>query len=196
MFKLIISLTIITVICGGILGFIYNLTKEPISKAEILEKGLKINSVFSSLDLDNNPIESKFPIVNENGDTSFAYLALKGNDTIGIAIEDSGVGYSGWIKVLTGINLTNGEITSIEILAQGETPGLGAKITENSFRDQFIGKALSNSVLVNSNFAVTKDGGDIDAISGATISPRAVCVAVSKSLHIAKNSNLIKEGGE
>ncbi len=183
MIRLIISLTLITVICGAFLGFIYSVTKTPIEIAELKEKGMKIDIVLSPLDLDNNPVDNPYTYVDDNGDSFSGYLALIGNDTVGIAIENQGLGYAGYVKILTGIDLSNGEITGIEVISQEETPGLGARIVEPLFLDQFIGKSLTNSTLVNGNFAVVKDGGDIDAISGATITPRAVCKAVSKSLH-------------
>lgn len=185
MFRLIFSLTIITLICGALLAFFYGMTKEPIEKAEIVQKGVKIATVFSSLDPDNNPIENPYYITSDEGDTvQIGYLALKGDDTVGIALEDTGTGYAGKIVILTGIDLSDNSITSIEILSQSETPGLGAKIVDSAWRSQFNGKSLDNSMLVAGNFGVKKDGGDIDAISGATISPRAVCFAVNQSLHL------------
>jgi len=193
MIRLIVSLTLITVICGAFLGFVYSVTKTPIEKAEIKERGMKIDSVLASLEPDNNPVENPYLFVDANGDSLTAYLALKGNDTVGIAIENQGLGFAGYVNILTGIDLSNGEITGIEIVSQAETPGLGARIVEPWFKDQFIGKSLTNSTLVNENIAVVKDGGDVDAISGATITPRAVCVAVSKSLHDYTNMDF---GGE
>ncbi|MGC9366985.1 MAG: RnfABCDGE type electron transport complex subunit G [bacterium] len=187
MIRLIASLTIVTIVCGAALGLIYGITKEPIRKAELQEKGLKIDAVLSDLNPENNPVENIIPVINEQGDTVEGYLAINGNDTVGIAIASSGLGFAGPVSILTGINITNGQVTGIEVLRQEETPGLGARIQEQWFLDQFKGKSLNNSELVNNNLAVVKDGGDIDAISGATITPRAVCEAVSKSLHLFEN---------
>ncbi|MBN1150417.1 RnfABCDGE type electron transport complex subunit G [candidate division WOR-3 bacterium] len=190
MLKLVFSLTIVTVICGSLLAIVYSVTKEPIQKAEIIQKGLKIESVFESLEPDNNPINAPYYFVTENGDTiQKGYLALKNGDTVGIALEDTGIGYGGKITVLTGIDLKDNSITSIEILSQSETPGLGAKVIDSTWREQFSGKSLDNSILVNGALSVKKDGGDIDAISGATISPRAVCFAVNQSLHLVDSLN-------
>lgn len=190
MFKLIFSLTIVTIICSSLLAMIYSITKKPIEKAEIIQKSLKIESVFESLEPDNNPIEAPYYFVTGNGDTiQKGYLALKNGDTVGIALEDTGIGYGGKIIVLTGIDLRENSITSIEILSQSETPGLGAKVIDLTWREQFSGKSLDNSILVNGSISVKKDGGDIDAISGATISPRAVCFAVNQSLHLIDSVN-------
>ncbi|MBN1619644.1 RnfABCDGE type electron transport complex subunit G [candidate division WOR-3 bacterium] len=186
MIRLIFSLTLITLICGALLAIVYDKTKEPIQKAEIAEKGLKLNNVFSSLEPDNNPIENPYYLTNNSGDTiKMGYLAIKNGDTVGIAFEDTGIGYAGKVMVLTGVDLSKNCITSVEILSQSETPGLGAKIQDSLWRFQFAGKSLDNSTLINGNFGVLKDGGDIDAISGATISPRAVCAAVSQSVRTA-----------
>ncbi len=73
--------------------------------------------------------------------------------------------------------LPDGSLGGIEILNHAETPGLGSLIIEDSFKDQFKGRSLDNT-----NFKVKKDGGDIDQITGATISPRAVSEAVEKGL--------------
>jgi electron transport complex protein RnfG len=71
----------------------------------------------------------------------------------------------------------DGEIISIGVLEQKETPGLGSKITEDWFIDQYKGKSLDNA-----KWAVKKDNGDFEQISGATISPRAVTNAVQQGL--------------
>ena len=81
----------------------------------------------------------------------------------------------GIIAVLVGVD-THGKILGIEILHHAETPGLGNRIEDKSWKDTFIGLGK------DSNIAVKKDGGDIDEFSGATISPRAVCEAVNSAL--------------
>ena len=71
----------------------------------------------------------------------------------------------------------NGVITGVEVISHSETPGLGSKITEPQFLGLFPGRSLSNT-----HWAVKKDGGDIDQITGATISPRAVVAAIYTGL--------------
>jgi electron transport complex protein RnfG len=100
-----------------------------------------------------------------------------------VAFQTFGEGYGGFIYIMMGIDL-EGRISGVKILEHEETPGLGAKIEEPSFRGQFKGKSLENSVLVNGNLAVKKDGGDLDALTGATISPRGVAQAASAGLKI------------
>ena len=84
---------------------------------------------------------------------------------------------------MLGVNPA-GEITGIYILKHLETPGLGANIERPEFTEQFKGKSLANSKLVRGNLAVTKDGGDIQALTGATISPRGVVQAVNWGLKV------------
>lgn len=102
------------------------------------------------------------------------FEAFKGENLIGYCVRAAGSGYSGYIKMIAGIDL-NGVIQGVSVLEQSETPGLGAKIieikqgaTEPWFLKQFRGKD-ARSVAI---------GKDIDAITGATISSRAVTNAI------------------
>jgi Na+-translocating ferredoxin:NAD+ oxidoreductase subunit G len=90
-------------------------------------------------------------------------------------------GYSGPITLMFGVGL-DGTISGLQVLSHTETPGLGAKIVLPNFRDQFNGKRLEDLKL-------KKDGGQIDAITGATISSRAVTKAVYSTLDSSKKEN-------
>ena len=85
-------------------------------------------------------------------------------------------GYSGNIFIMIGI-FPDGKLGGIEILSHAETPGLGNLIESESWKGIFKGRSLNDT-----NFKVKKDGGDIDQLTGATISPRAVSGAVEKGL--------------
>jgi len=93
---------------------------------------------------------------------------------IGKALKIQAPGYSSLIEALVGIDLEN-KITGIDIVSQQETPGLGANIEKESFLKQFIGK--TEDVL-----KIKKDGGNIDAVTGATISSRAITDSVRKMI--------------
>ena len=88
-------------------------------------------------------------------------------------------GYGGKIEVMTGIQ-TDGEVSGVNILSMEETPGLGARGKEDGFLRQYRGY---NSP----NLAVSKDGGEINALSGATITSRAITRAVGEAIEISKN---------
>ena len=86
-------------------------------------------------------------------------------------------GYGGKIEVMTGIR-SNGEVSGVNILSMEETPGLGARGKEDSFLRQYKGTD-------NPNLAVSKDGGGINALSGATITSRAITKAVNEAIVIS-----------
>ena len=94
-----------------------------------------------------------------------------------------GKGYSSVVETMVGVGI-DGKITGDKILAQQETPGLGSKVVESRgsendpswFTKQFIGKSAED------NLKVKKDGGSIDAVTGATVTPRAITNSVSKGL--------------
>ena len=88
----------------------------------------------------------------------------------------SAVGYGGTIDLMVGLS-PEGTITGVQVLKHTETPGLGAKITEEKFLQQFTAKNVQNT-----NWALKKEGGDIDQISGATISPQAVVKSLNGGL--------------
>ncbi len=94
------------------------------------------------------------------------YDAQKGGELVGRVLKVEAPGYSSVISALAGIDTKN-KITGVDIISQQETPGLGAKIEEESFLKQFIGKGKEDILL-------KKDGGQIDGITGATVSSRAL----------------------
>ena len=98
---------------------------------------------------------------------------------IGVVITTQSSGYGGKIEVMTGIK-PNGEVSGVNILSMEETPGLGAKGKEDSFLKQYKG-------FDRSNLAVSKDGGEINALSGATITSRAITKAVNEAIEISKS---------
>jgi len=167
--KMVIVLTVITLISALILSTVYSGTKDKIAEEYRKDflKGLKIvlPGFDNEPDLDFKDMEGKK-----------IYIGRKGGEVFGYAVRSvSPKGYSGDIAVLVGVD-THGKILGIEILHHAETPGLGNRIEDKSWKDTFIGLGK------DSNIAVKKDGGDIDELSGATISPRAVCEAVNSAL--------------
>lgn len=84
--------------------------------------------------------------------------------------------FSGTLSVMVGVDM-EGKCTGVSIVATGETSGLGSNASKPAFKDQFIGKS--------GTLAVSKDGGEIDAITGATITSRGVCESVTSALAAA-----------
>ena len=108
---------------------------------------------------------------------------------VGYAFMTDGKGYGGKIGILVGLE-TNRALRGIRVIAHQETPGLGAKITDTGFLDQFAG-------LVPAQLALARDGGAVDAITGATISSRAVAEGVSAGLvDMSAILDAAQEGGQ
>ena len=110
-----------------------------------------------------------------------AYIAKdSANETIGACVITEQNGYGGAVKVLTGVD-KDGKITGVEILSHSETPGLGAEATKPEFKVQFEGKTK--------NIGVSRgkaSGNEIDALSGATITSKAVTNAVNLAVDSAE----------
>ena len=102
------------------------------------------------------------------------YEALKQDKLIGRVLKIDAPGYSSIMQLLVGIDLDN-IIQGIAVLSQVETPGLGANVEKDPFLSQFKGKDISAVKLI-------KDGGNIDAITGATITSRAVADNIRESI--------------
>jgi len=172
-FNMLLTLFVVTLVASTSLGFIYEITKEPIAAAEAARKLNAINSVISGFD--NNPVTEMFKVASPyKGDSLECYPGKKDGKLVGMAIRTlSNKGYGGTITLMVGFNDT-GKINNIEVLQHKETPGLGAKMSTPGFKDQFMGIDPATFKL-----KVKKDGGDVDAITAATISSRAFCDAVN-----------------
>jgi electron transport complex protein RnfG len=188
---------VLAIICSAAataLAFVYNLTKEPIAYQQRLKKLAAIKAVQP--DYDNEPDQDFIDIPAGNagqgdGPATRFYITRQGGSCTGVVFSVTSSGYGGPIEIMVGTT-PEGTITGIQILNHTETPGLGAKITEERFLGQFGSKNFSNT-----NWALKKDGGEFDQITGATISPRAVVKAIHQGLkffHDYKNQILLTSG--
>lgn len=175
-----VALFVICVVSGGVLGVVYNATKEPIAAAESAKKTEAIKNVLPEF---NELKETMVMSALEDVEIPF-YLAYDAdNNFIGAAVETfTNKGFSGNISLMVGI-LADGTLNNISVLQHAETPGLGSKMSEPAFKDQFNDKRADSF-----NFKVKKDGGDVDAITAATISSRAFCDAVNRALLTFENN--------
>ncbi len=172
--KMVAVLTIVCCVAALALSQVYNVTKEPIAEAEKSEQLKAVEAVLPPYT--NDPLKEVEKHKYQGTEYEF-YVGKKDGKVVGRAVKvKTDAGYSGTIETMLGI-APDSKITGIYILKHAETPGLGAKIVEKSFTDQFVGKSLAKFKI-----SVKKDGGDIDQITGATISPRAVCLAVRHGL--------------
>ena len=181
-------LTLITLVAGGLLGMVYEVTKEPIAQQAEKEKQEAYKDVFEDAD--------SFELCVEADDADLAaYLTENGfeaqtvnevmeakdasGETIGYALNmTTSEGYGGDISFSMGVTL-DGTLNGISILDINETAGLGMNATKDEFKGQFAGKQVDA-------FEVTKSGAasdnEINAISGATITSKAITGGVNAGL--------------
>jgi electron transport complex protein RnfG len=177
-----LSLTLISLGASACLGFVYELTKEPIELSVLNKKLDAIRQVVP--DFTNNPDEDMYRLPTGEGDSLEIYPAKKDGEIVGYAVNTyTNKGFSGYINLIAGFK-PDGTIINISVLQQKETPGLGTKMKEAGFKDQFNDKDPSVFQL-----KVKKDGGPVDAITAATISSRAFCDAVQRAY------NTLEKGG-
>jgi electron transport complex protein RnfG len=169
-----LSLTLIALVSSALLGFVYEFTKEPIALSNLNKKLNAIRQVVP--EFSNNPNDEMFRLATGEGDSLEIYPAKKDDVIVGYAVNTyTSKGFSGNISLIAGFR-PDGTIFNISVLEQKETPGLGTKMTEPGFKDQFNGKNP-----VEFQLKVKKDGGPVDAITAATISSRAFCDAVQRA---------------
>jgi len=173
--NMVIALFVVSFVASATLGFVYELTKEPIRLVEI---NIKNNAIMSVVpEFDNNPSEDMIRVASGR-DSLTLYQATKNGELVGTAVETYTLkGFSGLIKLMVGF-APDGSIIDIAVLEHQETPGLGDKIekSKDKFSLQFQGKNPADFKL-----AVTKDNGEVQAITASTISSRAFCDAVQKA---------------
>jgi electron transport complex protein RnfG len=162
-----ITLFIITLVAGLSLGYVNDLTLEPKAKAKLERKVNALKQVLP--EFNNNLVDEVTLIKSDKAKDNVEVYTAKNNDSyVGTAVVGSSEkGYSGLVKIMVGFN-PDGSIQNIVVLEQKETPGLGTKMKEVKFLNQFKGKNPSQF-----NLKPKKDGGHVDALTGATISTRA-----------------------
>lgn len=186
--NMVISLFAITIIAGFSLGFVNDLTVGPKAKAKLEKKVNALKLVLPTFD--NNPVDDIQLVQSEFAkDSVEMYPAFSESNFVGAAVIGSTEkGFSGLIKIMVGFT-EDGNIKNIEVLEQKETPGLGTKMKDEKFLAQFREKNPSTF-----NLKVTKDGGEVDALTGATITSRAFGEAVQMAYdEFVKNSDSLNK---
>jgi len=174
MIKMVVVLTILSFFSGGVLAYLRNSTQERIDN-QVLEfvKGPAVRTIFEGAG--NNPIADRFTLKDGDVERTF-FVAIFDGEPRGVAFETSGKGYGGDVGLMVGIDVKDDKLLGVGVTTHGETPGMGAKAkSDPSFVSQFKGLGLKEP------FKVTGDGGSINAISGATITSRAVSAAATSA---------------
>lgn len=170
--NMVISLTLICLVSAGLLGFTYTITLAPICMAQLTKQESAIRSVQPVFD-ELKEIDTKNATV---------YQTFKDGKQVGSAVKATATGFSGELVIMVGYDIDL-NIIDYSVIQQTETPGLGTKIVF-WFKDALKGRNLKDTTLT-----VSKDGGDIDAITAATISSRAFLRAINKSYTIVSQIN-------
>ncbi|MBN2638476.1 MAG: RnfABCDGE type electron transport complex subunit G [Bacteroidales bacterium] len=172
--NMVLTLFVVTAIAALALGAVYVVTKKPIELANKQKQEDAIKKVlpdFDTLKVMNLPDAS-------GKDTLQFNVASKDGQLVGVAIKTyTDKGFGGRIDVMVGF-YPNGSICNTAVLQMKETPGLGTNLEHKNsdFPNQFEGKNPATYKL-----KVKKDGGDVDAITAATISSRAFCDALQRA---------------
>ncbi|WP_394656322.1 RnfABCDGE type electron transport complex subunit G [Halosquirtibacter laminarini] len=185
---MVITLFVVTMGAGAILGFMNELTADAISASQTKAQEEAIASVLPKFD----KLAKSYKVLNKGDKDSleiFPALDANGN-VVGRAVKTyTNNGFSGHIDIMVGLDNTN-KISGFQVLQHQETPGLGSKMQE-WFSTPKEGK--NNSIIgldpSKTNMTVTKDGGDIDAITAATISSRAFLDALRRASAIEGNTD-------
>ena len=162
--KLTITLLFITAVVAGLLGLVNSLTADKIAENTAKKAVDAMQTVL--------PADAYEEMEVSKDGVSAAYKAENG-----YVVRVTRNGFGGAIDMMVGIDL-DGKVTGISIISHSETASLGAECTREDFRAQFVG--------VSEAPKVTKDGGTIEALTGATVTSRAVADAVALALEFFK----------
>lgn len=170
-------LTAITLIAGVLLGFVYEITKEPIAMAQEAAKKDAYRTVMADADTFETMALEEYKHI-EGTCVDEVVEAKEGDSVKGYVITStSNNGYGGDIQIVVGISV-EGMVTGVEILSISETAGLGMNAQKDEFRSQYVGKKIDvHGYRVIKNDTTSEN--EIDAISGATVTSNAVTDAVN-----------------
>ena len=175
-----ICLLAICLVCSGLLAGVYALTKEPIDNAAKAKNEAAIKEVLPE---EVAKIDEEKSIELDGVKYTYNLAYDEAGNTVGCAVNVAPVGFGGPIVIKVGfkVDAQTGKnlVWNTKVLSHAETPGLGAKCSESAFADQF--KGLDPTV---KTLDVTKDGGDIDAITASTITSRAFTDGVATAVNV------------
>ena len=176
--NMVLVLTGVAVVMGGILALVNHLTEGPISEVNKKKTDDGIKAVMVCDDLTLGKTDTVTQTINGKEYTYIIYQVkdAQGKD-LGAAVESTTMGFGGDLKVMVGFN-PEGTILGYTLLAHAETPGLGAKADkwfQKGEKGDIVGKTPSEPL------TVSKDGGQVDAITASTITSRAFLLAVNNA---------------
>lgn len=187
MLKMVIVLTVLSSLSGGLLAALKNTTEERIDN-QVLKfvKGPAIEKILEGAA--NDPVSDRFSLAVDGEEKNFFVGVFDGTPKA-VAFETKASGYGGDMGVMVAFDTETGKIIGVSVTTHNETPGVGATVEKDAdFKNQFAG------LPADADPKVKKDGGSINAMSGATITSRAVCKAVGKATDLYQQlSSKIKD---
>ena len=186
---MLLVLTGVTAISVALLAYVNELTKGPIAEANAKTLNEALKQVLP--EFTNNPVGESDTIFSEKDGKKvvdfIVYPAKKGEEWVGSAVESKAMGFGGELKVLVGFD-AEGKIYNYSLLAHAETPGLGSKAAD-WFKEGNKGsiKGMSPG---EGELKVSKDGGQVDAITASTITSRAFLNAVNAAYEAYKTGEV------
>lgn len=192
-----IALFVITLVAGALLGLVNQITKEPIEAAELKAKKEAYQKVFtegSSFETDEGLNKKLADTVFDGSEISEILVTKdKDNNAVGYVMSlNAKEGYGGDITFTIGVK-KDGTMTGLSVLSHSETAGLGANCTTESFQSQFEG--VTGPEVVYSKTGKSADN-EIDAISGATITTKALTKAVNAGLGFLNDNGYLEGIGK
>lgn len=171
--NMLLSLTIISLVAAALLAGIYTITAEPIAASE---KKAQAEAKLAVLPIEGVEVAEEAEVI----DGLNVYRATVDGEHVGAAVETRENGFGGEFTIMVGFD-AEGNILGYKVLSHQETPGLGSKMQE-----WFSNKEKPSALVYGKNpgtcnFTVSKDGGDVEAITAATISSRAFLLAIKKA---------------
>lgn len=174
--NMVLVLGIISIAAATLLAWVNKMTTEPIRQAELAKQQAAIKVVTPAFDA----VGETLSFTDEAGQNINCYPAMSNGQCVGIAVESySNAGFNGFIQVMVGFDM-QGNIVNYSVLKQAETPGLGTKMVD-WFKTDKGGQSILAKNPAKNNLTVNKDGGEVDAITAATISSRAFLDAVQRA---------------
>ena len=190
--NMVLVLTGVAVVMGGILAYVNHLTEGPIAEQKKLTLAQGIKTVMVS---DNIVVADPVEVKQNVDGKELTYIIYQVQNTqgqdLGAAVESTTMGFGGDLKVLVGFN-PDGQILGYTLLEHAETPGLGAKA------DQWFQKGQKGDIIgkdPKEPLTVSKDGGQVDAITASTITSRAFLKAVNQAYNAYKVTPTDAESG-
>jgi electron transport complex protein RnfG len=178
-------LLIVCAIAAALLGYTNEITAEKIQEQLIKASDEARKAVLADADEFEQVDDSTFSKIKSNEKYNLVteiYTAKTGGNIMGYAIKVAPKGYGGAVEIVVGVT-TDGTLQGIKVGSNNETPGLGKNAATPKFQEQFSGKSWDNPINVIKS-GTPKDN-EISALSGATITSRAVTIGVNQALEAA-----------